>query len=235
MAFSAPRILLLALALPFCGLAACQAPEQSVKPGINDPFLDATAEDIETFVGMFEGESREIASASDGIMAALNIQPGMDVGDIGAGTGLYEPMFNAAVGEHGTVYAIDLSPAMIEHLKQRVVDEKLEQVTVVECSATHCGLAPNSVDLVYLCDTYHHFEYPQTTLRSIRNALRPGGTLAIVDFERIEGVSRPWILKHMRAGKEVFRAEIEKAGFELVDEPEVEGLSENYLMLFRRP
>ncbi|MDA0668057.1 MAG: class I SAM-dependent methyltransferase [Planctomycetota bacterium] len=235
MAFSSQRILFLAVALPLCGLVACQAPEQSVKPGINDPFLGATAEDVETFVGMFEAESREIAASSDGIMAALNIQPGMEIGDIGAGTGLYEPMFNAAVGEHGTVYAIDLSPAMIDHLEQRVLDEKLEQVKVVQCSATSSGLAPNSVDLIYVCDTYHHFEYPMTTLRSIRSALRSGGTLAIVDFERIEGESRPWIMKHMRAGKEVFRAEIEEAGFEFMEEPEVDGLSENYLMLFRRP
>ena len=235
MVFSARHMLSLAIALPLCGLAACQAPEQSVKPGINDPFLEATAEDVETFVGIFEGESREIAAAQDGILAALNIQPGMEIGDIGAGTGLYEPMFQEAVGDDGTVFAVDLSPAMIEHLKQRVAEENLDRVKVVQCSATNCGLDPGSVDLIYVCDTYHHFEYPQTTLRSIYLALRPGGTLAIVDFERIEGESRPWILKHMRAGKEVFRAEIEKAGFEFIEEPKVDGLKENYLMLFRRP
>jgi len=235
MAFSSHRVLLLAVTLPLLGLAACQAPEQSVKPGINKPFLEATPEDIQTFVGMFEGESREIAAASDGIMAALNIQPGMEIADIGAGTGLYEPMFQEAVGDDGTVYAVDLSPAMIDHLNQRVVDENLDRVTVVECSATNCGLANDSVDLIYVCDTYHHFEYPQTSLRSMHRALRSGGTLAIVDFERIEGVSRSWIMNHMRAGKDVFREEIEKAGFEFIGEPAVDGLSENYLMLFRRP
>lgn len=235
MVFSSQRMLLFVLALPLCGLAGCQAPEQSVKPGINDPFLTATAEDVETFVGIFEGESREIAASSEGILAALNIQPGMEIADIGAGTGLYEPLFDEAVGQDGTVYAIDLSPAMIDHLNQRVAEEGLDRVKVLQCSETNCGLAPNSVDLIYVCDTYHHFEYPQTTLRSIHKALRPGGTLAIVDFERIEGESRPWILNHMRAGKDVFREEIEQAGFEFVGEPEVDGLSENYLMLFRRP
>ncbi|PCJ53189.1 MAG: SAM-dependent methyltransferase [Planctomycetota bacterium] len=235
MAFSSPRALLFAATLSLLGFAACQAPEKSVKPGINKPFLEATAEDIQVFVGIFEGESREIAAASDGIMAALNIQPGMEIADLGAGTGLYEPLFQKAVGDDGRVYAVDLSPAMIDHLNQRVADENLDRVTVVECSATNCGLENDSVDLIYICDTYHHFEYPQTSLRSIYRALRSGGTLAIVDFERIEGVSRPWIMNHMRAGKDVFRAEIEAAGFEFIEEPMVDGLNENYLLLFRRP
>ena len=91
------------------------------------------------------------------------------------------------------------------------------------------------LDLVFICDTYHHFEYPQTTLASLHAALRPGGMLAVVDFERIEGVSRPWVLNHMRAGKEVFRSEIEAAGFRFLEEVEVAGLEENYLLLFRRP
>jgi predicted methyltransferase len=69
----------------------------------------------------------------------------------------------------------------------------------------------------------------------LKDALRPGGTLAIVDFERIPGISRQWILDHVRAGKEVTRSEIEQAGFEFIDEPHVEGLSENYMILFRRP
>ena len=56
----------------------------------------------------------------------------------------------------------------------------------------------------------------------------------MVDFERIEGVSRPWLLEHMRAGKSVFRKEIEDAGFEFIGETEVEGLEENYFIVFRK-
>ena len=67
-----------------------------------------------------------------------------------------------------------------------------------------------------------------TLLRAVARVL--GG-----DFERIEGVSREWIMNHMRAGKEVFRAEIEAAGFEFLAEPEIDGLHENYMLLFRRP
>jgi hypothetical protein len=57
----------------------------------------------------------------------------------------------------------------------------------------------------------------------------------VVDFERIEGKSRDWLLEHVRAGKETFRKEIEAAGFEFVEEPTIEGLEENYFLKFRKP
>lgn len=228
-------------ALPLLALAACTAPaapvapEASVMPGVNQSFLEASDEDIQTFADIFEGESRDISIARDAILAALDIRPGMAVADIGAGTGLFEPHLNRLVGDKGKVYAVDLAPAMLEHLRERIAKENLRQVEVVACTESESGLAPNSVDFIFICDTYHHFEYPQTTLASLKAALRSGGTLAIVDFERIPGVSREWVFDHVRAGKQVTRNEIELAGFEFVDEPHVEGLDENYMILFRRP
>ena len=86
---------------------------------------------------------------------------------------------------------------------------------------------------MFACDTYHHFEYPQATLASIRRALRPGGTLVVVDFERIPGKTRPWLLDHVRCGKGQVIAEIAAAGFELVEEVPL-GLEENYFLRFVR-
>jgi predicted methyltransferase len=87
----------------------------------------------------------------------------------------------------------------------------------------------------FVCDAYHHFvEYP-AMLASIRQALVPGGTLVVVDFDRVPGTSREWLLTHVRAGKDEVRGEIEEAGFEFLDEVDVEGFAENYLLRFRRP
>jgi predicted methyltransferase len=97
------------------------------------------------------------------------------------------------------------------------------------------GLEEDSVDVMLVCDTYHHFEYPHSTGLSLLHALKPGGRLIIVEFERIEGVSTDWVLGHVRAGREVFRAELEAAGFQFRDEVEIEGLSENYLLRFTAP
>ena len=90
------------------------------------------------------------------------------------------------------------------------------------------------MDLVFICDTYHHFEYPRNTMSSIQRALRPGGQLLVVDFDRIPGVTADWLLEHVRAGKEVFRAEIEAAGFEFTGEHDLESLEDNYILRFSK-
>jgi ubiquinone/menaquinone biosynthesis C-methylase UbiE len=95
-------------------------------------------------------------------------------------------------------------------------------------------LPPGSVDVAFVCDTYHHFEFPQRTLASLYRAIKPGGKLVVVDFIRIEGKSSAWILFHVRAGQEVVEKEITDAGFRKAGE--VKGLlKENYLVIFTKP
>lgn len=228
------RLLLALLLLTgACATTAPTAETASVKPGINETFLSAEL-NVDSYVERFEAESREIARAAGAIAACCGIGPGMEVADIGAGTGLFEPIFSAAAGADGRVYAVDLSDGFLTHLSRRAAAEGWTNVEVVRCTEKSVELPKRSVDVVFICDTYHHFEYPQATLASIRSALRPGGLLVVVDFKRIEGESSEWLLGHVRAGQEVFRAEIEAAGFKFVDAPVVAGLAENYLMRFRR-
>lgn len=223
--------------LPFLlalGLSACAAPpEESVKPGINDSFLNPEL-DVDSYVARFEVESREIYVERKGLTAAVGLEAGMAVADIGAGTGLFEPLFADAVGETGLVYAVDISPGMIEHLQERKQNEGWENVEVVQCSEDDAGLSARSVDRVFICDTYHHFEFPRSTMSSIRSALRKGGELIIVDFERIPGVTRQWLLDHVRAGKEEVIGELQDFGFELIEEIKLPGLRENYILRLRR-
>jgi predicted methyltransferase len=81
-----------------------------------------------------------------------------------------------------------------------------------------------------LCDVYHHVEYPPAYLETLRRALKPGGRMVVIDFERIEGVTSERMMKHVRAGKEVFSREIIEAGFSL--DAEVEMMEENYVLRF---
>ena len=71
-------------------------------------------------------------------------------------------------------------------------------------------------------------------LENLTHVLRPGGSLIIVDFERIEGKSTDFIMNHVRAGKAVFRKEIEEAGFLYKEEIKIEGLEDNYILRFTR-
>jgi ubiquinone/menaquinone biosynthesis C-methylase UbiE len=238
------RLLLCLLLLPFQACASSKTPagtqtpaaplETSVRPGANERFL-APDMQVEEFVAIFEGESREIAAQREAIVAALELKPGMAVADVGAGTGLFLEPLDREVGPKGRVYAVDIAPKFVEHLRSRVAREGREGVEVVLCSERSVELPKRSLDMALVVDTYHHFEYPRSTLASIKSALRPGGKLVVVDFERIEGVSREWTLEHVRAGKDVVQAEIEAAGFELVREAEIARLAENYVLVFRRP
>jgi SAM-dependent methyltransferase len=235
-ALSTSRLGLLCLAL------ACSSPaeapskpvEVSVRPGVNERFL-AKDLDVEDYVEIFEGESREVFVQRERIAEALAVSPGMTVADIGAGTGLFLPDFDRGVGSEGRVFAVEISPKFLEHLRERTEREGLARVEVVEGLEDSVELPAASVDLAFVCDTYHHFEYPQSTLASLYTTIRPGGSLVILDFERIPGESQDWVLGHMRAGKEVFLREIESAGFRFEREVTVEGLKENYVLRFRRP
>lgn len=220
-----------------CALA-CQSPEPRqevrtpVPEGINDSFI-ARDVDVDAFVARWELESREVYVARHRIVDAMEIEPGVDVADIGAGTGLFAELLSRAAGPDGTVLAIDIAPGFVEHIEARVEREGLSNVTAVLSTDRGLGVAENSVDVALLCDVYHHFEYHEDMLRSIRRALRPGGMLVVVDFERIPGVTREWLLGHVRAGRDQVRREILGSGMELVDEPEIPGFVENYCMRFR--
>ena len=225
--------LALLIAAPACASSdATPAPIVGAPASLNANFVSDEL-DVESYVEAFEGESREIATSRRAIVAALGLARGMDVADIGAGTGLFLSPLASSLGD-GTLFAVDISPRFTEHMRQRAASEGLPNVDVVLCDERSTRLAAGSVDLVFVCDTYHHFEYPSDTLASIHAALRPGGRLVVVDFERIEGVSRQWLLEHVRAGKQVFRAEIESADFAFDTELDVEGLSENYVLVFTK-
>ncbi|QDU65204.1 class I SAM-dependent methyltransferase [Engelhardtia mirabilis] len=232
-----PSLLILSLIATGCAgttpATTPLAPEASVKPGINTSYLDPDL-DVDAMVARFEVESREIAASRDAIAAAVGIEPGDAVADIGAGTGLFLAPFATAVGPRGELFAVDIAAPFVEHLTQRARDEGFANVRAVLCTEDSVELPPDSIDIAFVCDTYHHFEFPRSTTTSIHTALRPGGELFIVDFERIPGVSRDWLLEHVRAGKQTVIEEITSFGFELVEEVDVAGLEENYALRFRR-
>jgi predicted methyltransferase len=221
----------------FVAIAGCQGVNStgSIKPGINDHYRAADF-DPEVWVTRFESESREIFQHRNRLVEIADLNPGMVVGDIGAGTGLFTPMFSKAVGPQGKVMAVDITPGFLELIRSRAEKSGLKNVETVLCPDDSVGLEPNSIDVAFVCDTYHHFEYPKATLASIHAALKPGGRLVIVDFLRIEGVTREWLLNHVRAGEETVKQEIADAGFALEPyQPDDSFLEENYVLRFRKP
>ena len=222
-----------AKALDYVRRMQVQGGASRVPAGINARFVDPNL-DVDAFVQRFEVESREVYAARQKVLRACGILPGWSVADIGAGTGLYTRLFSERVGPKGWVYAVDIAPRFIEHINAHSNEADRNNITGVLCRGDSCSLPPESVNLAFVCDTYHHFEFPAATTRSILRALKPGGQLVVIDFERIPGKSREWLLGHVRAGKNVFRAEIEEIGFTFVEEVRIAGFEENYFLRFRK-
>ena len=206
------------------------AQAKSVRPGINQPFEKL---DVPQFLERFEREGRDIYDRREEIVKACNLKPGMAVADVGAGTGLLTRMFSPLVGQQGKVYAVDIAADFIKHIERTAKEQKLTNIVGVVCRADSVNLPPESIDLAFICDTYHHFEFPEKTMRSIHAALRPGGQVVLIDFHRIEGKSSEWVLGHVRAGQEVFTREIEACGFAQVEEKK-DLLKESYFVRFEK-
>lgn len=204
--------------------------EASVKPGINDHYFREGGP--ERYEKILEAESREIVVRKDDILDAMALAPGMDVGDIGAGTGVLTFGIAGRVGEGGTVFAVDIVPEFLERIRAQARDGNIGNVVVVKGEERVTGLDAASLDVALMCDTYHHIEYPRAYLRSLFETLRPGGRFVLVDLRRDPG--NAWRLRHVRADKVTVIEEVEAAGF--VFESEEDGLlDENYFLRFTRP
>lgn len=217
-------VLLLLLAQPLV------AQEKSVNPGINKSFENPS---VPEFIERFEKEGRDAFDHREKIVAALDLKPGMVVADVGAGTGLFTRMFSPLVGKSGKVFAVDITPKFVAHVEELAEEQNLKNVVGVICEPNDVRLPPNSVDLVFICDTYHHFEFPLTMMRSIHKALKPKGQVVLIDFHRIKGTSSDWVMNDVRAGQEVFAQEIVDAGFKPVGE-EKDLLKESYFVRFEK-
>ena len=202
---------------------------QGASPEINEQYRHPS---YEQWRRGLESEGREVYERRLAIVDAVGLQPGMAVADVGAGTGVFTRLFAARVGTQGRVYAVDIAREFVDGNLARARAARLNNVIGVVSTQADTRLEENSVDVAFVCDAYHHFEDPKAMLASIRRALRPGGTLVVVDFERIPGTSPDWILKHVRGGKEDFRREIEASGFRFSEERKL--MRENYFLRFTR-
>lgn len=210
------------------GAGSAPAQETNVSPAINQTFK-SDALDVEGWATRFSGESREVFHARNDVVQAMALKPGESVADVGAGTGIYTRLFAQAVGPAGIVYATDLAPKFLAYIAQNAAKDGLKNVRTIQAGDRASNLPDASVDVIFHSDVYHHFEYPMTMNADLRRALKPGGRLYVLEMEKAGNNT-----SHVRAPRDVVIAEIEKSGFALVGPLKVPGLSENYLLQFRK-
>lgn len=176
-----------------------------------------------------ERPEREFEENTTTLIKNLQLQPGMNVADIGAGSGYHSRLISKKIGK-GKVYAVDVEPIMLVYLKQRIAQENLQNIVPVLGTISTVSLPNESVDMMLLVDVYHEFSHPYEMGQSMFNALKPNGKLVLVEF-RAEDESVPIKTIHKMSEAQAVK-ELKAVGFRL--EKNMKNLPWQHCMIFRK-
>jgi ubiquinone/menaquinone biosynthesis C-methylase UbiE len=174
---------------------------------------------------------REAEEEPDRAIRLLRIPRGATVADIGAGSGYMTVRLARAVGPMGRVYANDIQPGMLQLLEKTLAREKLANVTPILGAIDDPKLPVGVIDLAIMVDVYHEFSEPQRMLQRIREALKPGGRLVLLEY-RAEDPDVPILPDHKMTKAQV-RLEVEHEGF--TQQRVYDDLPRQHLIVFTRP
>jgi ubiquinone/menaquinone biosynthesis C-methylase UbiE len=130
----------------------------------------------------FDDPARDTWQMPARVIDALRLPSNAAVADIGAGTGYFAVRLARAVRD-GIVYAVDIEPSMLQHIRTRAAGEHLGNVLTVQAGATSPNL-PKPVDVVMVVNTYHHLPNRPAYFCELTKSLAPGGQLVIIDFRK---------------------------------------------------
>jgi len=164
---------------------------------------------------VYQGIDRDQWQQPDKVIAALQIKPGAEVADLGAGGGYFTFYLAKAVGPTGKVYAVDVDQGTNELIAQRAKKDRINNVVTILAKPNDPLLPESGVDLIFTSNTYHHFDDRVVYFTNLRKYLKPAGRIAIVDYDR-----RAWLeglLRHYTPS-EFIKREMEQAGYALQQE-----------------
>lgn len=182
--------------------------------------------DAQKWAKVFDDPKRDAWQKPHEVIEALALKPDAAVADIGAGTGYFSMRLAHRV-PGGRIYAVDLEPDMVKYLAERARREGLKNVTAVQAKAGDPAL-PAKADVVLLVDVYHHIGDRQRYFRGLRDSLKPGGRVAVIDFRMDSPEGPP---KSARIAPERVKKEMEGAGYALAHEHAF--LPRQYFLVFR--
>lgn len=162
--------------------------------------------------------ARDAWQKVDEVFKAMGIRPGAIVADVGAGDGYFTVRLSRAVGSAGRVYAVDVSARVLARLRERVADEQLSNVEVLEGAGDDPKLPAGALDAVLIVNAYHEMADHQAMLAKIRTALNADGRLVILEpiaASRRESDRADQVRSHEIGIDHVVR-EAEEAGFRVV-------------------
>lgn len=180
-------------------------------------------------VGWLERSEREREERTDLLVSSMKLKPTDAVADIGAGSG-YFTMRMAPLVPEGVVYATDIQKEMLDIVTERALEENAHNVMPVLGEIDHCGLEPNSVDVVLFVDAYHEFSHPWEMMTSIVRALKPQGRVYLVEY-RLEDPTVAIKERHKMSEAQA-RLEMEAVGLRFIENVTV--LPQQHILVFER-
>ncbi|MBX3471193.1 MAG: methyltransferase domain-containing protein [Planctomycetes bacterium] len=219
------RALLLLVACSLIGCAAHDGHGHAHRHDGATVHQHAWLRDAEAAARRFEDPARDAWQEPERVLDQLGLRPDARVLDIGAATG-YFPVRIAPRVPEGVVYAADIEPALVNYLTLRARREGLANLVALACYPDD-PCAPEPVDVVFTCDTYHHIDARVDYFTRLRGSLRSGGRLVVVDFRPGDLPVGPKDLHKLAA--EVVVAELDRAGWRLVTREE---LTYQYVLVF---
>jgi len=158
---------------------------------------------------MYEGPGRDDWQNPEEVVAALGLEPGDRVADLGSGGGYFTFPMAEVVGETGHVYAVDIDESLLAYIAKQSKKRGLSQVETVLAPEDGLGLPDGSVDMIFLSNVFHHLPDPSEYFRRARPVLRNGGRIAVIDF------SEDGFLRGHATPDDEIRTQFEAAGYTL--------------------
>jgi ubiquinone/menaquinone biosynthesis C-methylase UbiE len=174
---------------------------------------------------------REEEEQPEKALKALHLHPGMQIGEIGAGTGFYALRIAKRIQPGGTVYANDIQPRMLELLRQKADAQHISNVQTIQGTESDPRLPEHALDIVLMVDVYHELSHSEEVLRNIAKELKPGGELVLLEFRK-EDPDVPIRPEHKMSVAEV-KAELGAQGYVL--DHVVETMPMQHMLFLRRP
>ena len=160
---------------------------------------------------VFDDPARDAWQKPAEVIALMEIEPGMTVVDIGAGTGYFLPHLASAVGAEGHVEGLDVEPDMVEFMQDRAAKGGFAQVAARHIPYDDPELADGSVDRILIVNTWHHIDDRAAYAAKLRKALKPDGRLVVVDYAKDSPSGPP---PEHRLAPEQITSELAKGGFD---------------------